>query len=175
MPEQDHIEPGDGPYEPLERVVIKAHTAPGRYVERDIATSQIQTPAVFLGIDDLERLAISKQPTLKEWLADRMWTQHLATPGGLLANDAEDYTGPQDARLIAFAKKHLMRFYGADLSELIRECGQDLETYGPGWQTTRGLWAKPAIKPGTKTVKLAKSGVSEAVDSAMEFFDALPA
>jgi len=88
-------------------------------VERDIVTSQIQTLAVFLGIDDLERLAVSEHPTLKEWLADRVWTQHLETRSGLLA---DGYDGPEDSRLIAFAKEHLMRFYGGDLGEIIREC-----------------------------------------------------
>lgn len=171
VPEQDYVEPGDGPNEPEEHVVVEAHTAPGRYVERDIVTSQIQTLSVFLGIDDLERLAASERPTLKEWLADRLWTLHLATPGGLLA---DGYKGPQDHRLIAFAKKHLMRFYGADLSKLIRECGKDPEKYGPGWRTTRGLWSKLTIKPGTRTVTLAKSGVGEAVERATTFFVNLP-
>jgi len=170
VPEQAYVEPGDGPHEPLEPTVVEAHAASGHYVERDIVTSQIQTLAVFLGIDDLERLAVSERPTLKEWLANRLWTQHLATPGGLLA---DGYEGPQDHRLIAFAKKHLMRFYGADLSKLIRDCGNDPEKYGPGWRTTRRLWPK-LIMPGTKSVILAGSGVSEAVDRATEFFVKLP-
>ena len=127
--------------------------------------------AVFLGIDELEALAVSESPDLKEWLADRLWTQHLETPGGLLA---DDYKGPQDQRLIAFSKAHLMRFYGGDPSKIIRKCGRNVEKFGPGWQTTRGLWAKPTIKPGTKTVVLAKSGVGEATDHAIEFFVKLP-
>jgi len=172
VPEQQLVERGDGPYEPDEYGTIKAHMTRGRYIERDIATSQIQILAVFLGIDELERLAKSENPTLKEWLADRLWTQHLATPGGLLA---DGYSWPGDDRLIAFAKKHLMHFYGADLSKLIRQCGSNIEQYGPGWRTSRGLWAKPRIKAGTKTVVEVKSGVGEAVERATDFFLTLPA
>jgi hypothetical protein len=160
VPEYEYVEPGDGPYEPEEHVVIEAHMAPGRYIERDIATSQVQTLAVFLGLSDLEQLACSERPTLKEWLAARLWTQHRATPGGLLA---DGYKGPQDVRLLAFAKRHLMRFYGGNLREIIRKCGRDEETYGPGWRTSRGLWSKAPI-----------SGVGEAVDRAMEFLVNLP-
>ncbi len=171
VPEQDFVEPGDGPYEPEEHVIIEAHTAPGRYIERDIAASQIQTLAVFLGLRRLERLASSSTLPFKAWLARRLWAQHRRTPGGLLA---EGYKGPKDDRLIAFVKQHLMRFYGGDLAEIIRECRKDEERFGPGWRTSRGIWAKATIKPGTKTVKLAKSGVSEAVDRATEFFVKLP-
>jgi hypothetical protein len=142
-------------------------TVAADYVERDVATSQIQTLAVFLGLEDLEALAASEKPTLKEWLAGRLWTQHRE----LLA---DGYTGPQDGRLMAFVKEHLMRFYGADPGEIIRKCGKNPEKYGPGWKTSRGLWAKPTIKPGTKTVVLAKSGVTEATDCATEFFVKLP-
>jgi hypothetical protein len=171
VPEQDHVTPGDGPYEPEERTVVGAHAMSGSYIERDVTTSQIQTLAVFLGIDDLERLATSTEPTLKEWLAERVWTQHLETPSGLLA---DGYDGPSDSRLVAFAKAHLMRFYGGDLHEIIRDCGSDTEQYGPGWRTTRGLWAKPVLKPGTKTVVQTKSGVSEAVERATGFLINLP-
>ena len=174
VPEQTHAEPGGGQHEPWEHSVIEAHVSPGHYVERDVVTSQIQTLAVFLGIEDLEALATSEHPTLKEWLADRLWKQHLETEGGLLARG---YKPPQNGndQLLAFAKAHLMRFYGGDLSKIIRKCGRDEGTYGPGWRTSRGLWAKPTIKPGTKTVVLAKSGVGEAVERATEFFVKLPA
>jgi hypothetical protein len=145
-----------------------ARTKPGRYVERDIVTSQIQTLAVFLGLEDLEALATSERPTLKEWLADRLWTQHRE----LLADGYEGEAGY--TKLVAFAKAHLMRFYGGDLGEIIRKCGRNTDKYGPGWKTSRGLWAKPTIKPGTKTVVLAKSGVTEAVERATEFFLKLP-
>ena len=175
VPEQVHAEPGGGPHEPWEHSTIEAHAAPGHYVERDVVTSQIQTLAVFLGIRELEERAVSEHPTLKEWLADRLWTQHLETDGGLLANGYEEpQNGKPDDRLVAFAKAHLIRFYGGDLSKIIRKCGRDEGTYGPGWRTSRGLWAKPTIKPGTKTILSAKSGVSEAVDRATEFFVGLP-
>jgi hypothetical protein len=148
-----------------------ARTTSGCYIERDITVSQIQTLAVFLGLDELERLATATNPTLKEWLAEQLWTRHQTTEGGVLA---DGYAGPKDPRLIAFAKKHLMRFYGGALGKIIRECGEEPEKYGPGWRTTRGLWAKTAIKPGTKTVVLTKSGVTEAVGQAEQFIVTLP-
>jgi len=149
----------------------------GRFIERDIATSQIQVLAVLLEIEELEQLASSENPTLKEWLAQHMWARHMATPGGILAPgyDEPDAKGRLDPRLVAFAKKHLMRFYGADLSKLVRYCGKNVDLYGPGWRTSRGLSAKPEIKSGTKTVALTKSGVAEAVDQATAFFVSLPA
>jgi hypothetical protein len=150
---------------------IPPHTAPGRYVERDVVTSQIQTLAVFLGIEKLETLATAD---LKGWLVDRIWTQHLETPGGLLENGEDGYEGKSDERLIAFAKAHLNRFYGGALNEIVRKCGRDEAKYGPGWKTTRGLQAKRTIKRGTKTVVQAKSGVTEAADRAEAFFLGLP-
>jgi hypothetical protein len=147
---------------------IPPHMAPGRYVERDVVTSQIQTLAVFLGIEELETLATAD---LKGWLADRIWTQHLETPGGLLE---DGYEGKADRRLVAFVKAHLMHFYGGALNKIVRSCGTDEPKYGPGWKTTRGLWAKPTIKPGTKTVVLAKSGVAEAAERAEKFLLNLP-
>ncbi len=155
------------PYDPdeVERVIREGGPAHGQWIERDIMVSQIQTLAVFLGLDTLEALATSKNPTLKEWLSDRLWAS------GLLATG---YDGPGDPRLVAFGKKHLMHFYGADLSKIIRECGSDEAEYGPGWKTTRGLKAKPILKSGTKTVVIAKSGIAEAEDNAFTFFTTLP-
>lgn len=132
---------------------LEPEPAASYYVERDVATSQIQTLAVFLGLDDLEALATSEKPTLKEWLAERLWTQHR----DLLA---EGYAGAQDAQLVAFAKGHLMRFYGGDPGGIIRKCGKNPDKYGPGWKTSRGLWAK--------------GGVTEATSCATEFFVKLP-
>ena len=161
VPEDDYVEPGYGPYEPMEHVVVEARTAAGRYVELDITVSQIQTLAAFLGITELEALATSSKPSLKEWLAARIWALHERTPGGLLADGLDGYTGANDARLIAFAKAHLMRFYGGDLAKITRKCWQDPAKYGPGWRTTNGPWAKPKIKPGTKRVVLTKSSAGE--------------
>lgn len=150
------------PYDPdeVERVIREGRLDHGRWVERDVAASQIQTLAVFLGLDKLEALAASKNPTLKDWLAGQLWTS------GLLA---DEYDGPADLRLVEFAKRHLMYFYGADLTKIIRECGSNPAKYGPGWRTTHGLSSGGRIKPGTKTVKLTKSGVEEAADNAIEF------
>jgi hypothetical protein len=178
IPDQDLGHPGDGPdgpYEPDERLIIPAHTRPGRYVERDIVASQIQTLAVFLGLEELETLATSKNPKLKEWLAERIWTQHQTTPGGVLEDRFTDrYTSEKDERLVAFAKKHLMRFYGADLDKLIRDCAADPDEYGPGWKTTRGVRTKAWIKPGTESVRLARSGAAEATERAIAFLTTLP-
>src|SRR5215471_6815164 len=108
---------------------------------------------------------------MKDWLAEQIWTQHQRTPGGVLE---AGYKDEKDERLVAFAKAHLMHFYGADLGKLIRKCGRTPKKYGPGWKTTHGLWAKPVIKPGTKTVQLTKSGTTEAVTRATSFFATLP-
>jgi len=155
VPETDYTTPGNGPHEPEEHETVPAHTAPGRYVERDIVTSQVQTLAVFLGLRDLEARAVSKHPKLKEWLADRLWAQHLESGGRLLAKGYASADGGYDEKLVSFAKAHLMHFYGGRLSGIVRKCGKDATKYGPGWQTGRG-------------------GVTEAVDHATEFFVALP-
>ena len=158
----------DGP-ESFRRVYEAALDGPGPYVERDITVSQIQTLAVFLGISELEALATSTQPTLKEWLAAQMWDYH-EQRGALAAG----YSGATDRRLIAFAKAHLMRFYGGDLGKIISKCWQDQAKYGPGWRTTNGPWAKPVIKPGTKTVAFVKGAAAEAADVATAFLVTLP-
>jgi hypothetical protein len=161
------IDPAE-PFASEEFVSVSADFVPGAYVERDVATSQIQTLAVFLGDTELERLAASERPTLKQWLAERAWTQHR----DLLA---DGYEGPDDPRLVSFIKAHLNYFYGGDIAGIIRKCRRDAQTYGPGWRTSRGIWARPAIKPGTKHVVLARGGVGEATDRAVQFLTGLPA
>jgi hypothetical protein len=133
---------------------------PGRFINRDISSSQTQILAVFLGLPELEELATSMK--FKNWLAQEVWTLHKSTSGGLLA---DGYSGSDDPRLVEFIKAHWMRvMYGSELQRIIRNLGMEPTTYGPGWRTSRGLWAKRIITKKEGLIK--KSGVEEAQEYA---------
>jgi hypothetical protein len=56
--------------------------AHGRFVDRDVSSSQTQILAVLLGLPELEDLATSTNPKFKHWLAQELWRLHENTPGG---------------------------------------------------------------------------------------------
>jgi hypothetical protein len=106
---------------------------PNMLVERDISSSQTQLLAAFLGLDDLEVLASRERPNFKEYLAHRLWRLHVRTRGKLLA---PGYTGPDDARLIAFVKELWMRRnYGGKFNKTVYDLANDPATYGRGWNS----------------------------------------
>jgi hypothetical protein len=103
------------------------------FVERDVSSSQTQILAVFLGLPDLEVLAMNPDKKFKLWLAERLWAVHEKTPGGLLANG---YSGPDDERLVAFIKELWMRRnYGGKFGQAVRSLARDPVTFGPGWNS----------------------------------------
>src|SRR5262249_21022357 len=106
---------------------------PNSFVERDISSSQTQILAVFLGLPALETLAINPKKKFKLWLAERLWTLHEKTPGGLLA---AGYKNASDERLIAFIKEIWMRRnYGGKFVRTVRDLARDPVTFGPGWNS----------------------------------------
>jgi hypothetical protein len=172
VPDDEYVVPGPGPHEPPELITTAGGPAHGRFVERDISSSQTQILAVLLGLHELEALATSTRPKFKEWLAQRLWTLHEKTPGGLLA---DGYTGAADARLVAFVKEHWMRrMYGGELQQIIWDLGKERRTYGPGWRTSRGLRAKREDAMEDGEVVTLPSGIGEAETCAEAFLEALP-
>jgi hypothetical protein len=139
------------------------------FVQKDISSSQTQTLAIFLGLDELERLARSTSPKFKVWLAEQAWALHKATSDELL----EGYDGPDDPLLIEFIKTTWMRYlYGSPFDIIAKKLGKEPEKYGLGWKTTRGLAAK-AIRT-KKAGGPCPSGAQEAKAKAETFFDSLP-
>ena len=158
------------PDDPLETIDLGPSW---RLVNRDVSSSQTQILALLLGERELEAIATSTNPKFKEWLAQQLWALHEKTPGGLLA---DGYKGADDPRLVEFIKAHWMRrMYGGKWNRIIRDLGKDTDAYGPGWRTSRGLWARSVItQAGKKKIVVAPSGIGEAEERAISFLTSLP-
>ena len=167
------------PWFGVETMVVTSTEPPGLavdppylFVDRDISSSQTQILAALLGLNELEALARSTEPKFKVYLAQRLWALHEATQGGLLEDGYQD--GARDPRLIEFIKMTWMRYlYGSPFDVIARNLGKEPEKYGPGWKTTRGLYAK-AIHTKREGGPCLSGGL-EAKILAQTFFDSLPA
>jgi hypothetical protein len=102
----------------------------------DVASSQMQIIAAFLGDSTLENLATYGARSFKEQMAAFAMSFN---PPVLVHSMESGYTGPNDARLQLLAKELLMRVcYGSAARQVLYDQRQRQHEFGPGW-TDEGI------------------------------------